>query len=152
MSQFNNIMSESIRQNSNNLTKVRIKIDPAEYKPGCDVNQLDEYTGYILQEFDDGTVSVFVPDAGLENPILQMLGQDINRGDAEDNKYSYLKELILKELPGKGVNDEDTKSSIQSSDCIHKLVDWMKQANFAEAEIIEVLKEYISETESGKQV
>ena len=149
MSKFSNIIHEGISENKKNLTRVKIKIDPAKYKPGCNVNEIDEYTGYILQEFDDGSVEVFVPDAGLEHPIMRMLG--IAVGQEKPSRYSYLKELIADALPKKGSGEDDAEE-MQSLDCIHKLTDFMKHNNFADSEIIDLFKEYISETEDSKQV
>jgi len=65
MPNFNTVLYESIVESLHNLQRIKIKIDPAQWKPGCDIRELDEYTGYILQEFEDGSVQVFVPDEGL---------------------------------------------------------------------------------------
>ena len=145
MANFNSVLHESIVENLQSLTKIRIKIDPAQWSPGCDIHELDEYTGYILQEFDDGTVQVFVPGEGLANPIMN-IGPDQIANEPED-PYQYLKELICKALPSKGAG-EDVGADINKADCIHTLVDAMKFNGFADSEVIEILKEFISETKN----
>ena len=146
MSTFTNVMRDTILENISNLVKVKIKLDPAQYHPNKDLNEIDEYVGYVLQEFDDGSFDVFVPDAELEEPIIRMMLP--NMGQETPSRYSYLKQMIIDELPKKGVNADETVAAIEEADCIHVLEDIMKFNNFAESEIIEMLKEYISETES----
>tara|TARA_R110000824_G_scaffold20817_20_gene78116 strand:- start:8869 stop:9309 length:441 start_codon:yes stop_codon:yes gene_type:complete len=145
MPNFNTVLYESIVESLHNLQRIKIKIDPAQWKPGCDIRELDEYTGYILQEFEDGSVQVFVPDEGLSNPIMSIGPGQI--ADEEGDPYRYLKELICKALPSKG-GGEDKAQEISEADCIHTIVDTMKFNNFSESEVIDILKEFISETKS----
>jgi len=147
MSKFQSIISDSF-ENGNSLTKVRIKIDPAKWTPDCDVTELEEYSGYILQEFDDGTVDVFIPGIGSKESIFNIPMGDVDGSEAEvgGDRYEQLKELILSCMQNKGVNDEKIVEGIRSADCVHVLEDWMRHASFSERDIIEVLKEYISES------
>jgi len=145
MANFNSVLYESIVESLHTLQKIRIKIDPAQWKPGCNIQELDEYTGYILQEFEDGSVQVFVPDEGLSNPIMSIGPEQISQ--EEQDPYQYLKELICKALPSKGGGDE-VAQEISQADCIHTIIDTMKFNNFSDAEVIEILKEFISETKN----
>ena len=145
MANFNSVLYESIVESLHTLQKIRIKIDPAQWKPGCNIQELDEYTGYILQEFEDGSVQVFVPDEGLSNPIMSIGPEQIS--PEEQDPYQYLKELICKALPSKGGGDE-VSQEISQADCIHTIIDTMKFNNFSDTEVIEILKEFISETKN----
>jgi hypothetical protein len=143
MQHFDNILSSCLNENKQNLIKVKFKADPAKVNEHDDVMDVQEYTGYVLQEFEDGSGDVFVPDAGLDNPIIRMM-----IGDQQPNtRYEYLLDLIGKMLSNKGVGDK--LEELQSLDCIHKIEDFMKMNNFADSEIIEIFKEYISETTPG---
>lgn len=137
MSKFNNKLNTVVE--TTNLTKVRIKIDPAKWKPGCNVNELDEFHGYILQEFDDGTMDIYIP---ANNSIMNMLGTDVETPD----RYNALKKLILTCLEHKGNNDTQVVDGITKADCIHTIEDWMRHGGMSESEIIDIFKEYISET------
>ena len=141
MSKFQSIISNSFKE-SNNLTKVRIKIDPAKWDSSVNVNDLDEFTGYILQEYDDGTVDVFVPDAESSDPIFNMQSTNVQQVD----RYSKIKELIKQCMSSMGVNNTDIISGIDKADCIHVLEDWMRQGGCSDGQIIDIFKEYISET------
>ena len=96
MSKFQSIISDSF-ENGNSLTKVRIKIDPAKWTPDCNVTDLEEFSGYILQEFDDGTVDVFIPGIGSAESIFNIPMGDVEGGEIEGggDRYEQLKELIL---------------------------------------------------------
>lgn len=141
MSKFNSVISDSINRNTN-LTKVRIKIDPAKWNPKCNVHELDEYTGYILQEFDDGTVSVFIPGIDDAESIFNLP----NDGVEHDDRYSDLKQLIVTCLKNKGVQEDDIIAGVEQATCIHVLEDWMRHGGMSEREIIDILKEFISES------
>lgn len=143
MQQFDNILSNCLNENKQNLIKVKFKADPAKVNEHDDVMDVQEYTGYVLQEFEDGSSDVFVPDAGLDNPIIRMMVGD----QQPQPRYGYLIELISKLLPSKGVSDK--QEELESLDCIHKIEDFMKMNNFADSEIIEIFKEFISETTPG---
>lgn len=143
MSHFGKVMQSAILENKENLMKVRIKLDPAQYHPDADLSEIEEYVGYVLQEFDDGSYDIFVPDAGLEEPVIRMMIP--NMGGA--GRYEYLKQMIIDALPSKGVETDETVDAVNNCDCIHELEDLMKFNNFADSEIIELMKEYISETE-----
>lgn len=146
MSKFQTVINDSF--DKNNLTRVRIKIDPAKWKGAENDNnkikELDEYTGYILQEFDDGTVDIYLPTDGDEPAIFNMLASNIKQG--ENDRYRQLKELIKQCLANMGVNNEDIIQGLDKADCIHTLEDWMRQGGMSDGQIIDILKEYISET------
>ena len=147
MSKFQTVINDSF-DDKNNLTRVRIKVDPAKWKGANNDNdkilKLDEYTGYILQEYDDGTVDIYLPTDGDEPSIFNMLASKIQTGG--DDKYRGLKELIKQCLSQMGVNNEDIIHGVDNADCIHTLEDWMRQGGFNDGQIIDVLKEFISET------
>ena len=147
MSKFQSVIKDSF-QDSNNLTRVRIKVDPAKWKDANNDNeqikQLDEYTGYILQEYEDGTVDIYLPTDGEEPSIFNMQASKIQ--SAGGDRYGKLKELIKRCLGNMGVNNEDIIAGVDSADCIHTLEDWMRQGGFNDGQIIDVLKEFISET------
>lgn len=144
MQQFDNILSNCLNENKQNLIKVKFKADPAKVNEHDDVMDVQEYTGYVLQEFEDGSSDVFVPDAGLDNPIIRMMVGD----QQPQSRYGYLIELVGELLPSKGVSDK--QEELESLDCIHKIEDFMKMNNFADSEIIEIFKEFISETTPGE--
>ena len=73
MPAFDNVIYANLIEHVDNLTRVRIKVDPAQWEDDIDVAKLDEYVGYILQEFEDGSVDVFMPDQGFDNPIMRVL-------------------------------------------------------------------------------
>ena len=140
MRHFDNILSGCLNENKNNLIKVKFKVDPGRVNEHDDIMDVEEYTGYVLQEFEDGSGDVYVPDAGLDHPIIRMV-----LGDQQPQaRYHDLLQLIAQILPGKGVNDK--QDELMELDCIHKITDFMKMNNFADSEIIEIFKEYISET------
>ena len=142
-------MRGSILENKENLVSVRLKLDPAQYHPDCDVTEIDEYVGYVLQEHEDGSYSVFVPDAGLEDPVMRMMIPGLEQSSHSGERYQYLKQMIIDQLPTKGVDSDKTSEEVNACDCIHELEDIMKFNNFADSEILELMKEYISETESN---
>lgn len=143
MQHFDNILNNCLNENKNNLIKVKFKVDPAKVNEHDNMVDVQEYTGYVLQEFEDGSSEIFVPDAGLDNPIIRMM-----IGDQQTQpRYGYLIELIGELLPTKGVADK--QEELQQLDCIHKIEDFMKMNNFADSEIIEIFKEFISETTPG---
>lgn len=149
MPAFENVIYRNLIEHTENLTRVRIKVDPAQWADDVDVSMLDEYVGYILQEFDDGTVDIFVPDQGFDNPIMRVL-QTALRSAHEPVRYELLKKNVIEQLPSKGVDTDQIKQEILQTQCIHDVVKLMKMNNFADDEVIEHLKEYISETEDGK--
>ena len=146
---FHDVIYNNLLEHTENLTRVRIKIDPAQWSDDVDVTTLDEYVGYILQEFDDGTVDIFVPDQGFDNPIMRVLQSQLTGGEAQ--RYELLKKNVLEQIPTKGGDTEDIKLKLSQTQCIHDIVSLMKMNNFADSEIIDQLKEYISETEDNKQ-
>jgi hypothetical protein len=141
MSKFNSIISDSVK-NTSNLTRVRIKIDPAKWTPKCNVNELEEFVGYILQENEDGSVSVYIPGVDSTESIFNIPMSGVEQHD----RYQQLKEIILSCMDNKGVNDPKVIDGIKTSDCIHVLEDWMHHGGFSEREIIDILKDYISES------
>lgn len=151
MPAFHDVIYANLLEHVEDLPYIKIKIDPKQWTDDADITQLDEYTGYILQEFDDGTVDVFVPDQGFDNPIMRVLQSQLGSTE-EPCRYHLLKQNVIDQLPSKGVDTEETQQEIMNTDCIHDVVKLMKMNNFADSEIIEQLKEYISETEDSKQL
>jgi len=147
MSKFQSVIKDSFQDN-NNLTRVRIKVDPAKWKDANNDNnkikQLDEYTGYILQEYEDGTVDIYLPTDGDEPSIFNMQSSQIQ--SSGEDRYGMLKQLIKSCLGNMGVNSDDIIQGVEEADCIHTLEDWMRQGGFNDGQIIDVLKEFISET------
>lgn len=150
MPAFDNVIYANLIEHVDNLTRVRIKVDPAQWEDNIDVAKLDEYVGYILQEFEDGSVDVFLPDQGFDNPIMRVL-QTALANDEQPTRYDLLKKNVINQLPSKGVDTDQTQQDINTATCIHDIVKLMKINNFADSEIIDQLKEYISETEDNKQ-
>jgi hypothetical protein len=147
MSRFQSVISDSFEDN-NNLTRVRIKVDPAKWrgasKDNESIKQLEEFTGYILQEYEDGTVDIYLPTGGEEPSIFNMQSTDIQSSGGD--RYRDLKELIKQCLSKMGVNNIDIIEGIDKADCIHTLEDWMRQGGCNDGQIIDILKEFISET------
>lgn len=151
MPAFNSVIYEHLIDHVTELQQVRIKIDPKQWSDGVEVSKINEFVGYILQEFEDGSVDIFVPDQGFDNPIMRVLQSQLGSMN-EPTRYELLKRNVLKQLSSKGVDTDDVRDKITNCDCIHDVVDTMKMNNFADSEVIEHLKEYISETEDSKQL
>ena len=141
MEQFDGTLNKYLQQSKDSLQRVRFKVDPGKVSGHEEMADVEEYVGYVLQEFEDGSADIYIPGDGADNMSIMRMVLPVQDG----GRYKYLKQMISKALPSKGVGDK--QQEVESLDCIHKLEDFMKMNNFADSEIIEIFKEYISETE-----
>ena len=118
---------------SNELTRIRIKIDPK--------NPDQSFEGYYIKENEDGNVVVYIPD--MEEPT-QTISPDSYEA-VVDKGLQRVKTIALYYMLKKGIiskRDPDI-CKLRQLHCVATLEDFLKSKFMGDHDLLEIYRTYI---------
>tara|TARA_R100000084_G_scaffold1755_1_gene1056 strand:+ start:134 stop:538 length:405 start_codon:yes stop_codon:yes gene_type:complete len=124
--------------------KVRESLEETELKK-VRVTYMDGYTGYILEEEEDGTAIIYIVGGGDPEYMNELVRtKDYKEIDDQSlNPLDVVKELSAQYLIQKGLmtcRDEDKVQEIMQAPCIHSLEKTLRSFNITDTEILNLIK------------
>lgn len=135
MSKFNKIVEETLA--NTNLTKIRIKTDPAQDIEGLEsMKQAKSYTGYLLEEDPMNPMVISISDMMDDMPV----GEPVQEDPVEEVKHEGIIYLLQKGLINK--DDVEKIAEIASCQTISELETALRDFNLTDTEILSLYRDY----------
>lgn len=138
-SRYNEILCDHIRNTE--LRRVRVKTDPNTK------NYLSfghGYEGYILEEEENGVITVMIPDFSSDNNIFKLEPDEYDDLGSNDScSLEHLKHIALDYMPIS--DDEEKRIEIANMEDIHTVDDletYLRAKNVTNDDMVNIFKDF----------